>query len=128
MTELLSKLFALYATLKNLHYSARGVEFYSIHKLADEMNDNIIGYADEIQENFYLGQGMEATDLGEIYLKASAQTTSGDVDTCLRGVLRLINEILELMPELKTEPVEDIFSRLSNELYKNKGFVLRTLL
>lgn len=127
MVELLGKLLALYGTLKNLHYSASGIAFYSVHTMADEMCKNILDYIDEIQENNFLGNGLPAVNFDVISQIASDESVSGTVDECLRGSLALITNILEIMEEQKSTSVEDIFSRLSNELYKNKGFVLKTL-
>ena len=127
MLDLLAKLLALYGTLKNLHYSASGAAFYSLHTQADEMNDGILDFIDEIQENYNLGQGQPYYNFATIAEFSSQFVVDGDVGACLRGVLGLVSSILEEMVELKTDAVEDIFSRLNNKLFKINGFVLKTL-
>lgn len=127
MIDILVKLVALYGTLKNLHYSAHGHAFYSIHKLADDMSDHLLDFVDEIQENYFMGQGNKTVNTGNLFSFSSAQIVDGTPEDCLRASLQLINELLDLITELNTPAVEDIFSRLSNELYKNRGFILQTL-
>lgn len=127
MVQILIKLFALYGTLKNLHYSVNGLNFYSIHKLADDMSDGLLSFADEIQENYYLGQGLPAVDMKMVMSGAYSEICAGDAVSCLKGSLLTINELIQLCEEESTPAVEDIFSRLNNHLFKIKGFVLKTL-
>lgn len=129
MEELLKNIFALYGTLKNLHYTASGLSFYSLHKQADDMLDGLLDFADEIQENFYLASGTKFVDFASIFDGASKlmSTTDDSADACLRSSLLLISNMTAMTQELKTDSVEDIFSRLNNHLFKIKGFVLRTI-
>lgn len=127
MEELLKNILALQGTLKNLHYAASGYCFYSLHKQADDMADGLLDFIDEIQENFYLASGANFVDSASIFEGASKLVKNGDVDVCLRSVLLLVESIVSMTQELKTESVEDIFSRLNNHLFKIRGFVLKTI-
>ena len=127
MIDILLKLVALYGTLKNLHYSAHGPAFFSVHKLADEMSEHLLDYVDELQENYFMGQGNKTVNTGDLFSFSSAQIVDGTQEDCLRASLKLINETIDLLAELNTPAVEDIFSRLANELYKSRGFILQTL-
>lgn len=127
MELILIKLLSLYGTLRNLHYAAKGVSFYSIHKMADDLSDGLLNYIDEIQENYYLSKGLDSYDWGKITQSSSEYIYNGQVGECLRGALVLIEEITNLITELKVEEVENIFSNLSQYLFKAKGFILRTI-
>lgn len=127
MEQLIYNLFALYGTFKNLHYQAKGLSFYSVHTMADEMN-SVLDYVDEIQEKYYLARGEEAANLADVMMYASNRVANGDVETCLRGALVLIDTAMALMGDLQNDLVADVFSRLTNDLVKDKAFILRTLM
>lgn len=127
MEQLIYNLFALYGTFKNLHYQARGLSFYSVHTMADEMN-SVLDYVDELQEKYYMATGQDTINLADVMLFGSNRVVNGDVEACLRGALILIDEVLAQMSELNNELVADVFSRLTNDLVKDKAFILRTLM
>ena len=91
------------------------------------MSEHLLDYVDELQENYFMGQGNKTVNTGDLFSFSSAQIVDGTPEDCLRASLKLINETIDLLAELNTPAVEDIFSRLANELYKNRGFILQTL-
>ena len=85
------------------------------------MGEHLLDYVDELQENYFMGQGNKTVNTGDLFSFSSAQIVDGTPEDCLRASLKLINETIDLLSEL------NVFSRLANELYKNRGFILQTL-
>lgn len=55
MIDIISKLMAIKETAKDIHYTAKGEAFYSIHLLMDRVADDLDDYIDKIKEVVYLG-------------------------------------------------------------------------
>ena len=50
MNTLINQLIAIKETAKNIHYTCKGENAYSIHLLADRVAENIDGYLDSLKE------------------------------------------------------------------------------
>ena len=55
MKEILGQLLALELMSKEVHYSYRGADFFSVHKLMDEVFEGLSDFRDEISETVFMG-------------------------------------------------------------------------
>jgi hypothetical protein len=129
MEEIIYKLFGLYGTIKNQHYSANGKDFYQEHIFADRLIDmlDIMETIDTIQEVFYLGRGLDALPWEAICENAHP----------LRGE-DLRKDIVILLDELDTqvtvvihgetsEGEKNVLANLAQNIQNAVGFLNRYL-
>lgn len=57
MLDILARLTAIQQYAKDIHYTAKGGQFYAVHLLADRVADGLDGFSDSIKETHYLGGG-----------------------------------------------------------------------
>lgn len=127
-------LYALALGYKDLHYHAKGVVFWGVHKEADDGFDNIIdGFIDEIQEVCYLGREVEAISAKEIFDKSRAFVPEFPSDVCehFKTIKQLLNEtqaeITNKKPEM-TDGENNLFMNIQQRLQQLNGFLWRNTL
>lgn len=57
MLDILARLTAIQQYAKDIHYTAKGDQFYAVHLLADRVADGLDDFSDSIKETHYLGGG-----------------------------------------------------------------------
>lgn len=57
MLDILARLTAIQQYAKDIHYTAKGDQFYAIHLLADRVADGLDDFSDSVKETHYLGGG-----------------------------------------------------------------------
>lgn len=57
MLDILARLTAIQQYAKDIHYTAKGDQFYAVHLLADRVADGLDEFSDSIKETHYLGGG-----------------------------------------------------------------------
>ena len=57
MLDILARLTAIQQYAKDIHYTAKGDQFYAVHLLMDRVADGLDGFSDSIKETHYLGGG-----------------------------------------------------------------------
>ena len=108
--NLLADLKRIGMSAKNLHYRAKGNEFYGIHLLSDLIY-SINSLADELVEVYFMGElGQDAPMMEEVCRKAAdiplVSTSSKDDDKFYAGYLanivsKTINDVEEIKKKFK---------------------------
>ena len=57
MLDILARLTAIQQYAKDIHYTAKGDQFYAVHLLMDRVADGLDDFSDSIKETHYLGGG-----------------------------------------------------------------------
>jgi DNA-binding ferritin-like protein len=57
MLDILARLTAIQQYAKDIHYTAKGDQFYAVHLLVDRVADGLDDFSDSIKETHYLGGG-----------------------------------------------------------------------
>ncbi|MBO7696893.1 MAG: hypothetical protein J6T10_30050 [Methanobrevibacter sp.] len=135
MFKILYHLIAIQRQAKEIHYRAKGFEFYSDHLLADRIYDGIEDLIDEIQENYFLGKEEEAPSQKDLLIYAAEEVNdaSGDIrldfghlDSIIMACITDIEMILEEDKDL-TGGDNDLLGRICSDLQKKHGFIVRRL-
>lgn len=130
MKDILVLLIAIQRTAKDVHYHAKGKDFWGDHLLADRIYDGLDDFIDDIFENWYLGKEEEAPLQKNIYAEAVANMyESDDIDGMLRRLDDLIFKCIgqiQLMPaDELTAGDSDLLGRICSDLQKKHGFLVR---
>ena len=102
MNDLMARLTVIYHYAKDIHYTARGKEFYSTHLLMDRVADGIQDFLDSINEVCFMGRGLDTPSAKEILTNAikiypELWTTMG----CLEELGDFITGTLENIYEME---------------------------
>lgn len=57
MLDILARLTAIQQYAKDIHYTAKGEQFYAVHLLMDRVAEGLDDFSDSIKETHYLGGG-----------------------------------------------------------------------
>lgn len=134
MYKILVYLIAIAHTAKDIHYHTGGDKFWGDHLLADRIHDDLDGFIDDINENFYLGKEEEApqqTKLLEDAAELVPEVTDDmklaftSLDNLIIGCINAI-ETLSALNEL-TAGDNDLLGRICSDLQKKHGFLWRRL-
>ena len=79
MLDILARLTAIKHYAKDIHYNAKGEQFYAVHLLMDRVADGLDDFIDSINEVCYLG--------------------AGDVPPSSREVLRIAGAVIPVITE-----------------------------
>lgn len=134
MEDILSYLIAIRRTAKGIHYRCLGSNFWADHKMADAIFDDIEDFMDEIFEVCYLGREKEVPQE-----KAIMSGASGIMPLIGEDVVRdfglldelIINCLADIQIELNSEQITageaDVLGRISSDLQKKHGWILRRI-
>lgn len=98
MLDILARLTAIKYYAKDIHYTAKGEQFYAVHLLMDRVADGLDDFLDSINEVCYLGSGDTPPSSKEVLRLANAVIpviTDGDNIERLIGLIRATLEELE---------------------------------
>jgi DNA-binding ferritin-like protein len=130
MRDIIVYLSAIYGISKDLHYSASGNEFYSLHLMYDKISEDLLDYIDEIKENYYMARQFDVPTAKEIN-KETLEYMSGNSDIlelhnlltlCIYHIQQYIND-----NETLTEGDKSLLGEIQNDLNKKIGFINRTI-
>lgn len=133
MNDILCLLLAIRMISKDIHYMAFGPSFYSDHLLADNIQDDIDKFIDEINEVHYMGKGNEPPKSS--YVLAGAMKYMPEIYSNLDNAWlilgKAIDMTLEKMDEINEQDVmlslgdKDLLGRIANYLQQKNGFIIR---
>lgn len=100
MLDILARLTAIQQYAKDIHYTAKGDQFYAVHLLADRVADGLDDFSDSIKETHYLGGGELPPQSKEILRLAIAYIpVLTDTKSDLTRLAGLISSTLDALGE-----------------------------
>ena len=93
MDKLIVLLMAIEGTSKNVHYE---IADYSIHLLADRMQEDLNGFIDEIKENCILSKGQKVKN-SSYYLQEASKYVVDDI-----SLLAIRNIIIDTLMHIES--------------------------
>lgn len=132
MEEILILLIAIQRTAKDIHYHAKGANFWGDHLLADRIYDGLEDLMDEIQENYFMGSELNAPHQKQLYQKASEKMSDNeDVSVLFSHERDLIYECIAKIESLPKDEISsgdsDLLGRICSDLMKKNGFIFSRL-
>lgn len=129
----LADTFDLYSQLKQAHWNVKGVEFFQLHELYDEVAETVLPFVDEIAERATALGGLalgtarmaaEATSLDEYPLDAvDGPETIEAVADRLAAYAAAVREAIDTSDELGDQATADLFTEVSRAIDKHLWFV-----
>jgi starvation-inducible DNA-binding protein len=129
----LADTFDLYSQLKQAHWNVKGVEFFQLHELYDEVAETVLPFVDEIAERATALGGLalgtarmaaEATTLDEYPLDAvDGPETIEAVADRLAAYAAAVREAIDTSDELGDQATADLFTEVSRAIDKHLWFV-----
>lgn len=129
--RLLVILYSIRFYAKDLHYTARGSDFWSDHLFADEIFDGIDDFIDQINENLYLGYEHPAPHSKDVValIYDALPPVSTDMTQGWKNLYALIVEGLARISAIKDEfddaALNALLDSIADSLQKKKGLVWR---
>ena len=133
MNDILCLLLAIRMIAKDIHYMAFGQPFYSDHLLADNIQEDIDKFMDEINEVHYLGKGNDAPKSSYVLSGAMKYIPEiySNLDNAWLILGKSIDMTLEKIDEINEQDVmlsmgdKDLLGRIANYLQQKNGFIIR---
>lgn len=130
VNKLIFLLLAIKEYSKYIHYSAKGDEFYAVHKLMDFIIENYDGYIDEIKEVCLLGNGIIPA---EDYLRQAAllvPAKSTDTKENLKKLIQLIKNTRNCINGIEEldKADENLLGAIDQDLKQKYGLLLRQVI
>ena len=125
MEKLLVLLQEIQDLASDIHYNySYKAEFFSIHKLMDEVRDPVSGFVDDIKEVIYLGHGSTAPACKLI----SSQTVEFPLD--LLSLKNLLDDTIQHIEDIKDSMQVDsgscaVLDAISQHCLKYSGLLFR---
>lgn len=115
MDKLIVLLMAIEGTSKNVHYE---IADYSIHLLADRMQEDLNGFIDEIKENCILSKGQKVKN-SSYYLSEASKYVVDDIS--LLAIRNIVIDTLMHIESLTFISVgdSDLLGRIGTKLQNN---------
>lgn len=130
INKLIALLLAIANYSKDIHYNAKGSEFYSEHLLADRVSENIYDYIDSIKEVFFLAADKEPLASKE-YLKKASELIPDikDDKQSFKSLLDLLVDALKHIETLKdlTKGEENLIGNIAENLQTSAGLINRQI-
>ena len=127
MLDLLSRLTAIKYYAKDIHYNAKGEQFYAVHLLMDRVADGLDTFSDTIKEVCYMGAGDEPPSSKEI-LKIAVDYIpylGDDNKESLMFLGNLLLQALERLDSIKSTNKADtsVFDAIAQDLKLKYGLI-----
>lgn len=127
--DLLKLLYCIRFFAKDIHYNAKGEDFYGEHLFSDRIFDGIDGFIDDINENLYLGFEEEAPSSKDILEGVLGRLPSvrEDIIQNWQAIYSLITEALEVIYKIEKQfevpQINSLLDSISDDLQKKKGLI-----
>ena len=129
--ELLKTLYLIRFYAKDIHYNAKGPDFWSDHLFADEIFSGIDDFTDQINENLYLGYENKAPRSKDI-LEAVADSMPPlptDITQAWKNLSNLIVNAIQLINDIENQysdaTINSLLDSIADDLQKKKGLIWR---
>lgn len=128
MINILARLTAIKQYAKDIHYTASGETFYTIHLLMDRVSDGLDDFKDGINETCFMGAG-KVPPLSTDVLKL-ATALIPDVTETYENINKLLSlvvdtiEMIEQMTELDKAD-DNLLSSIAENLKLKSGLLAR---
>ena len=129
--RLLVILYSIRFYAKDIHYEAKGSNFWSDHLFADEIFDGIDDFIDQINENLFLGYGHPAPHSKDVVALVydALPPVSTDNTQNWKNIYNLVINAQDLIASIKDEWDEPALSSLldgiADALQKKRGLIWR---
>ena len=127
-------LIAIQRTAKDIHYHAKGSEFWSDHLFADKIYDGLEDFMDEIQEGYFMGEELATIPQKKLYERACKLMPEGDFDVYPLFVILddLLMRGIALATDISnasdiTAADSDLLGRICADLQAKHGLLYRRL-
>lgn len=124
MLKIIVYLEAIRLASKQLHYNAKGPNFYKDHLMMDEIQSDIGDFVDEIKENVYMRSGKQVPYEHQIYENV-LKILPTEID--LKYLRSLIVSCMDHIDEVSENSVKacdsDLLGKISSNLAKSLGFL-----
>lgn len=128
--DILVMLKVIKGTSKDLHYTAQGLMFLTVHELADKIGEGLDDYIDDLIEVGWLGAGLEAPTAQSIH-EAAARALKAErlTKTELLMRLRFLNQsLLEQLDQCSNGAaagVANLLGGIAQDIQQRTGFLDR---
>lgn len=117
--DLIVNLMVIKGYAKDLHYN---IADYSIHLLADRVQDGLDDFIDEIKENCLLAKGYDVLRSHEYYSKAASVLSNQIILEDLKGFILDALHDLELINNISVGD-SDLLGRIGAKLQNDLGVI-----
>ena len=126
MNRLIVQLMVIREFCKDIHYNVSGLSAISLHKYADEIQENISEYIDSIKEICLLGMGQRPLTSKE-YMQ-EAVNNMFDLPASDKEKFEVLHDILKdtinLIQDMQLNRAEDnLLSTIAEDLQKSVGLI-----
>lgn len=128
--DILVMLKVIKGTSKDLHYTAQGLMFLTVHELADKIGEGLDDYIDDLIEVGWLGAGLEAPTAQSIH-EAAARALKAERLTQIELLMRLrflnqsLLEQLDLCSNGAAAGVANLLGGIAQDIQQRVGFLDR---
>ena len=131
VNKLIYFLIAIQNYCKDIHYNAKGDAFYSMHILADRIQENIYDNIDKIKEVCFLGTDEKPLKSSEYLTKASKliPDIKEDDKESFKELRKLIVEALKNLNSIKsaTKGEDNLYGSIAEDLQGSLGLINRQI-
>ena len=128
--ELVARLLAVADAAKDLHYLAKGKEFFGVHQMADEVGGGMHDFCDSLKELCFVG---DAVPPASEFLEAEAQLLEKPVDMkdAMRALMMRVMDASRTaadFEEQEDEPgVKNVLGDICQSLRKSTFFLTQSM-
>ena len=129
--ELLKTLYLIRFYSKDIHYNAKGSDFWGDHLLADKVFDGLDGFIDAINETLYLGYELTAPYSKDV-LRAvydDLPPISTDISLMWNNLYRLLGYCLDVIEKIRAEyetpALSSLLDGISQDIQAKRGLIWR---
>lgn len=132
MIELIVLLQIIEGLATDLHYCAKGPQFFGLHLMADKIREPIPGFVDDIFEVGFLGAGKPAplskTIVEQVAARQPFSARPVDILNLLRQYLTQAQDEIEKQAVKSNQAMSNLLGGISQTLQQSQGFVSQTLM
>ena len=127
MLDVLARLTAIKHYAKDIHYNAKGEQFYAVHLLMDRVADGLDDFIDSINEVCYLGAGDVPPSSKEVLRLANAVIPVITEEDNLERLIGLIKATLLELGNIKDTDRADnaLLDNIAQDLKLKLGLIIR---